>query len=123
MSSLKRRVKRFTKARVRAYNYVMLSDIEIAQKKNRMLPIADIAQRIGIDADGIEPFGQYKAKLIAETLRALRKRVLDASARLILVTAVTPTSTGEGKSTVSIGLADALNRIGKKRCLRSESRL
>ena len=85
-----------------------------------MLPIADIAQRIGIDADGI---GQYKAKLIAETLRALRKRALDASARLILVTAVTPTSTGEGKSTVSIGLADALNRIGKKRCLRSESRL
>lgn len=123
MSSLKRRVKRFTKARVRAYNYVMLSDIEIAQKKNRMLPIADIAQRIGIDADGIEPFGQYKAKLIAETLRALRKRALDASARLILVTTVTPTSTGEGKSTVSIGLADALNRIGKKRCLRSESRL
>ena len=123
MSSLKHRVKRFTKARVRAYNYVMLSDIEIAQKKNRMLPIADIAQRIGIDADGIEPFGQYKAKLIAETLRALRKRALDASARLILVTAVTPTSTGEGKSTVSIGLADALNRIGKKRCLRSESRL
>jgi len=100
----------------------MLSDIEIAQK-NRMLPIADIAQRIGIDADGIEPFGQYKAKLIEETLRALRKRALDASARLILVTAVTPTSTGEGKSTVSIGLADALNRIGKKRCLRSESRL
>nr|WP_297963995.1 formate--tetrahydrofolate ligase [uncultured Campylobacter sp.] len=88
-----------------------------------MLPIADIAQRIGIDADGIEPFGQYKAKLIAETLRALRKRALDASARLILVTAVTPTSTGEGKSTVSIGLADALNRIGKKRCLCSESRL
>jgi len=88
-----------------------------------MLPIADIAQRIGIDADGIEPFGQYKAKLIAETLRALRKRALDASARLILVTTVTPTSTGEGKSTVSIGLADALNRIGKKRCLRSESRL
>lgn len=88
-----------------------------------MLPIADIAQRIGIDADGIEPFGQYKAKLIAETLRALRKRALDASARLILATAVTPTSTGEGKSTVSIGLADALNRIGKKRCLRSESRL
>jgi formate--tetrahydrofolate ligase 1 len=100
----------------------MLSDIEIAQK-NRMLPIADIAQRIDIDADGIEPFGQYKAKLIAETLRALRKRALDASAHLILVTAVTPTSTGEGKSTVSIGLADALNRIEKKRCLRSESRL
>lgn len=84
-----------------------------------MLPIADIAQRIGIDADGIEPFGAYKAKLSAKTLRTLQKRVLDETsrARLILVTAVTPTSAGEGKSTVSIGLADALNRIGKKTVL------
>ena len=90
-----------------------------------MLPIADIAKRIGIDADGTEPFGAYKAKLSAKTLRTLQKRVPDETsrARLILVTAVTPTSAGEGKSTVSIGLADALNRIGKKRCLRSESRL
>ncbi|WP_298043556.1 formate--tetrahydrofolate ligase [uncultured Campylobacter sp.] len=46
-----------------------------------MLPIADIAQRIGIDADGIEPFGQYKAKLTAETLRILQKRAADESAR------------------------------------------
>ena len=84
-----------------------------------MLPIADIAQRIGIDADGIEPFGAYKAKLSAKTLRTLQKRVPDETsrARLILVTAVTPTSAGEGKSTVSIGLADALNRIGKKTVL------
>ncbi|EPF26987.1 hypothetical protein HMPREF1221_00568 [Treponema socranskii subsp. paredis ATCC 35535] len=96
----------------------MLSDIEIAQK-NKMLSIADIAKRIGIDADGIEPFGKYKAKLTSETLRTLQKRVADetARARLILVTAVTPTSAGEGKSTVSIGLADALNRIGKKTVL------
>ena len=84
-----------------------------------MLPIADIAKRIGIDADGIEPFGAYKAKLTSETLRILQKRIADetARARLILVTAVTPTSAGEGKSTVSIGLADALNRIGKKTVL------
>lgn len=84
-----------------------------------MLSIADIAKRIGIDADGIEPFGKYKAKLTSETLRTLQKRVADetARARLILVTAVTPTSAGEGKSTVSIGLADALNRIGKKTVL------
>ena len=116
--ALIKRSERFTKAGVRAYNYAMLSDIEIAQK-NRMLPIADIAQRIGIDADGIEPFGAYKAKLSAKTLRTLQKRALDETsrARLILVTAVTPTSAGEGKSTVSIGLADALNRIGKKTVL------
>ena len=96
----------------------MLSDIEIAQK-NRMLIITDIAKRIGIDADGIEAFGKYKAKLSAKILRTLQKRALDESARarLILVTAVTPTSAGEGKSTVSIGLADALNRIGKKTVL------
>lgn len=116
--ALIKRFERFTKAGVRAYNYAMLSDIEIAQK-NRMLPIADIAKRIGIDADGIEPFGAYKAKLSAKTLRTLQKRVPDETsrARLILVTAVTPTSAGEGKSTVSIGLADALNRIGKKTVL------
>lgn len=84
-----------------------------------MLPIADIAKRIGIDADGIEPFGVYKAKLSAKTLRTLQERASDETsrARLILVTAVTPTSAGEGKSTVSIGLADALNRIGKKTVL------
>ena len=116
--ALIKRFERFTKAGVRAYNYAMLSDIEIAQK-NRMLPIADIAKRIGIDADGIEPFGAYKAKLSAKTLRTLQKRVPDETSRacLILVTAVTPTSAGEGKSTVSIGLADALNRIGKKTVL------
>ena len=109
------RLVRFTKRSLRAYNYSMLSDIEIAHK-NRMLPIAEVAQRIGIGEDGIEPFGKYKAKLTAEALRDLQKRAADKASRgrLILVTAVTPTSAGEGKSTVSIGLVDALNRIGKK---------
>ena len=92
----------------------MLSDIQIAQA-NKMAPIADVAQKIGIDADALELYGPYKAKLTMAELRLLQKRVADGKkGKLVLVTAITPTPAGEGKSTVSIGLADGLRKIGKK---------
>ncbi|NLA76920.1 MAG: formate--tetrahydrofolate ligase, partial [Clostridiales bacterium] len=86
----------------------MLSDIEIAQNATAR-PISEIAERAGIDVKYLEPHGKYKAKVsggyIAETKRP--------EGKLILVTAITPTAAGEGKTTVSIGLADALRHIGK----------
>jgi formate--tetrahydrofolate ligase len=93
----------------------MLSDIEIAQK-NRMDPITAVAAKIGITADQLELYGMYKAKLTMEELRTLQAKACDPSVRgkLILVTAITPTPAGEGKSTVSIGLGDGLRRIGRK---------
>ncbi len=86
-----------------------LSDIEIAQQA-KMLPIVKIAERLGIDPDEIEMYGKYKAKLPL-TLRDEKK--IEKS-HLILVTAITPTPAGEGKTTVSIGLNEGLNKIGKK---------
>lgn len=86
-----------------------LSDIEIAQQA-RMLPIVKIAERLGIDPEEIEMYGKYKAKLPL-TLRDEKK--IEKS-HLILVTAITPTPAGEGKTTVSIGLNEGLNKIGKK---------
>lgn len=93
----------------------MLSDIEIAMK-NKMAPIVEIAKKIGISEDELDLYGKYKAKLTMKTLRKLQKKAEEPSNRgkLILVTAITPTPAGEGKSTVSIGLADGLSRIGKK---------
>lgn len=93
----------------------MFSDIEIAQK-NEMAPIADVAKKIGIDEDCLDFYGKYKAKITMAELRKFQKKVLDPKNRgkLILTTAVTPTPAGEGKSTVSIGLGDGLNKIGKK---------
>jgi formate--tetrahydrofolate ligase len=93
----------------------MLSDIEIAQK-NTMAPITGIAEKIGITEDGLDMYGRYKAKLTVEELRILQKKASDPAnrGRLILVTAITPTPAGEGKSTVSIGLGDGFRRIGKK---------
>lgn len=93
----------------------MSSDIEIAQK-NKMVPITEIASKIEIKADGLELFGPYKAKLTMEELRFLQKKSSDSKNRgkLVLVTAITPTPAGEGKSTVSIGLGDGLRKIGKK---------
>jgi formate--tetrahydrofolate ligase len=85
-----------------------LSDIEIAQQA-KMLPIVKIAERLGIDPDDIEMYGKYKAKLPL-TLRDDKK--IERS-HLILVTAITPTPAGEGKTTVSIGLNEGLNKIGK----------
>jgi len=90
-----------------------MTDIEIAQK-NKMLPVADVAAKIGITADKLENYGPYKAKITFEELRALQEKAASKPGKLILVTAVTPTPAGEGKSTVSIGLADGLNKIGKK---------
>ena len=90
-----------------------MTDIEIAQK-NKMIPVAEVAAKIGISADKIENYGPYKAKITFEELRALQEKAAKNPGKLILVTAVTPTPAGEGKSTVSIGLADGLNRIGKK---------
>ena len=90
-----------------------MTDIEIAQK-NKMIPVAEVAAKIGITADKLENYGPYKAKVTFEELRALQEKAASKPGKLILVTAVTPTPAGEGKSTVSIGLADGLNRIGKK---------
>ncbi len=93
----------------------MLSDIEIAQK-NIIVPIKDVAAKIGISEDNLELYGKYKAKISMSELRRLQAKVLNEkkSGKLILVTAITPTPAGEGKSTVSIGLADGIRRIGKK---------
>ena len=92
----------------------MLSDIEISQK-NKPEPIADIAKRIGIKANELEMYGPYKAKISFEGLK--RIETLSHEGKLVLVTALTPTPAGEGKSTISIGLADGLQAIGKKAML------
>ena len=86
----------------------MKSDIEIAQEA-RLAPIAGIAERAGVPAEYTEPYGQYKAKVDYRLLRDLPER----KGKLILVTAITPTPAGEGKTTTTIGLADGLRRIGK----------
>ncbi len=88
----------------------MKSDIEIAQSC-RLWPILEIAAKAGIDEDRIEPYGRYKAKVTAP---ALCRSEAAGRGRLILVTAINPTPAGEGKTTTTIGLADALNRLGRK---------
>ena len=85
-----------------------LSDIEIAQSAT-MLPITAIADKLGIDGDLVEPYGKYKAKLDLSLTQNASKE-----GKLILVTAITPTPAGEGKTTTTIGLADGLSRLGKK---------
>ena len=87
----------------------MLSDIQISQQ-NRPEKIVKIAEKAGLSGDDIEVYGNYKAKLSMEKLLHLEKQPLKG--RLILVTAITPTPAGEGKSTISIGLADGLRKIG-----------
>ena len=91
----------------------MLTDIEIAQQA-KMLPIKEIAAQIGIDEADIEPYGHYKAKL-SESLYA--KTACRPDGKLILVTAINPTPAGEGKTTVSVGLGQAMAKIGKKAVL------
>ena len=86
------------------------SDIEIAQEAT-MLPIEQIAGRIGIASEELEQFGPYKAKVDTHKLARLKDR---PEGKLILVTAITPTPAGEGKTTTTVGLGDALSRIGKK---------
>lgn len=88
----------------------MKSDIEIAQEA-KMEHIKDVAAQIGIKEDELEFYGKYKAKLSDE----LEKRVAgNPDGKLVLVTAINPTPAGEGKTTVSIGLTQALNRLGHK---------
>ena len=88
----------------------MLSDIEIAQR-TQMLPIGEIAQKVGLDEEDVEFYGRYKAKIATA---AVKKAEKNANGKLVLVTAINPTPAGEGKTTVTIGLGDALTRMGKK---------
>ena len=88
----------------------MLTDIEIA-KNAKMKNIEEIASALGIDRTEIEPYGHYKAKLSQSLIDRVES---NPDGKLVLVTAVNPTPAGEGKTTVSIGLGDALNKIGKK---------
>ncbi len=89
----------------------MKSDIEIAQAA-RMRPIVELArERLGIPEEALQPYGRYKAKISLEHLASLAER---PDGKLILVTAVSPTPAGEGKTTTAVGLGDALSRIGKR---------
>ena len=91
----------------------MLSDIEIAQQA-KMLKIGRIAENLGVSEDDIEPYGHYKAKL---TESLFVKTSTNPDGKLILVTAINPTPAGEGKTTVSVGLAEAMAKIGKNAVL------
>ena len=95
----------------------MKSDIEIAQEA-KMKPIADIAASLGLTDEDVIPYGRYKAKINHRLIHKASKQ-----GKLILVTAISPTPAGEGKTTTSVGLADAMNAIGKKTmlCLREPS--
>lgn len=88
----------------------MLSDIEISQNA-KMLPIKEVAAKIGIDEDYLEYYGKYKAKLSDEYLNKIKD---NKDGKLILVTAINPTPAGEGKTTTSVGLGQAMSLIGKK---------
>ncbi|HFI0036694.1 TPA: formate--tetrahydrofolate ligase [Streptococcus suis] len=88
----------------------MKTDIEIAQSVT-LKPITEIVEKVGIGFDDIELYGKYKAKLSFDKINAVKD---NAPGKLILVTAINPTPAGEGKSTITIGLADALSKIGKK---------
>ena len=95
----------------------VMSDIEIAQQST-MLPIEEVAAKLGIAPENLEHYGHYKAKVDIHSLKDMPRK-----AKLVLVTAISPTPAGEGKTTTSVGLADALNKIGKKTavCLREPS--
>ncbi len=97
----------------------MLSDIEIAQKAV-MKRIYEVAGTLGIPDDAIEPYGHYKAKISLNYVDSLKGK---KNGKLVLVTAISPTPAGEGKTTTTVGLGDALNHIGKKAiiCLREPS--
>ena len=88
----------------------MKSDIEIAQEA-KMLPITEVARSVGLSEDDIDLYGKYKAKVSLDVWRRLSDT---PSGKLVLVTAITPTPAGEGKTTTTVGLGQALNRIGKK---------
>lgn len=88
----------------------MKTDVQIAQEAN-MLPIKEVASTIGLAEDDLELFGKYKAKISMEKIKALETK---PDGKLVLVTAINPTPAGEGKTTTMIGLAQAMNAIGKK---------
>ena len=97
-----------------------LSDIDIAQAA-KMRPIMDIGrEKLGIAPENLNPYGHYKAKVSMDYIKSLKDK---KNGKLILVTAITPTPAGEGKTTTTVGLTDALNFIGKKAmmCLREPS--
>ena len=94
-----------------------MSDIEIAQQAT-MKPIVRLAQeRLGIGEEHLDPYGRYKAKLSLEYIESIKDR---PNGKLVLITAISPTPAGEGKTTTTVGLGDALNRLGHKAmiCLR-----
>ena len=95
------------------------SDIGIAQAAT-LKPISEIAARLGIPEDVLDPYGRHKAKISLDFIDGLKER---KNGKLILVSAISPTPAGEGKTTTTVGLGDALNRIGKKAviCLREPS--
>ncbi|PKM11522.1 MAG: formate--tetrahydrofolate ligase [Gammaproteobacteria bacterium HGW-Gammaproteobacteria-3] len=97
-----------------------MTDIEIAQQAKMQPIIALAAEKFGIPAEHLDPYGHYKAKLSLEYVNSLADR---QDGRLILVTAISPTPAGEGKTTTTVGLGDAINRLGKKAilCLREPS--
>ncbi len=97
----------------------MLTDIEIAQQA-QMKPIAEIAKGLGLGEDDIELYGKYKAKISMEAIHAMADR---KDGKLVLVTAITPTPAGEGKTTTSVGLTDGLRKLGENAmvCLREPS--
>ena len=88
---------------------MVLSDIEIANSV-QMKPIKEVAEKLGIAEDALSLYGNYKAKISAGQLEALKDK---PDGKLILVTAISPTPAGEGKTTTSVGLVDALAAIGK----------
>lgn len=91
----------------------MKTDIEIAQEA-KMLPIAQVAAKLGVEDDEIEFYGKYKAKINLDIWNRLKDK---SDGKLILVTAINPTPAGEGKSTTTVGLGQALSRIGKNACI------
>ena len=95
------------------------SDIEIA-RETKMKPIGEVASKVGIPADALVPYGTTKAKISFDFINSLKDR---PDGKLILVTAISPTPAGEGKTTTTVGLGDGLNRIGKRAmsCLREPS--
>ena len=88
----------------------MKTDIQIAQEA-QMMPIREVTAGFGITEDDMELYGKYKAKLSDELWNRIKDR---PDGKLVLVTAINPTPAGEGKTTISIGLTQALNKIGKK---------
>ncbi|MDX1518770.1 MAG: formate--tetrahydrofolate ligase [Gammaproteobacteria bacterium] len=97
-----------------------MSDIEIAQKAKKKYIIDVAKEQYGIDSEHLEPYGHYKAKMSLDYIQGLQDK---PDGKLILTTAISPTPAGEGKTTTTVGLGDAMNRIGKKTliCLREPS--